>query len=520
MSRALSRLLAAALLTALITAPVRADDGLAAKIDAVLNGPHYKHSRWGVLVVDNENGRTIYEHNPDQLFAPASVAKLYSCAAALCVLGADHRFETPVYCRGEVADGRLHGDLILVGQGDLTLGGRADASGKLLFKNHDHIYANWLSTRSELVDADPLAGLAELARQVKESGVRQIDGDVLIDDRLFAKSHGSGSGPDVVTPILVNDNVVDVLITPASKAGDPATAQFRPETSYAQIEIQVETVGKGKPMKIEAESAGPHSFAVRGQIPAGAKPVLRICPVDDPAGFARALFIETLRRAGVSVKASIRQAPTADLPHKDSYKDLKRVALLKSPPLSEMLKVTLKVSHNLYASTLPLLIAAKEGKSTLAEGLHLERRPLAELGVDVGAMSLESGAGGGNADRVTPRTTVQLLQGLAKRPDWSVYKSALPVLGVDGTLEDAVAADSPARGKVMAKTGTYGDGDLLNGRLLLRAKSLAGVMTTAKGRGLTLAIFVNDVPLPPDGDPIREGKVIGRLCEILYQNCP
>jgi serine-type D-Ala-D-Ala carboxypeptidase/endopeptidase (penicillin-binding protein 4) len=509
-----------ALVAALLVAPVRADDGLAAKIDAVLNGPDYKHSRWGVLVVDNENGRTVYEHNPDQLFSPASVTKLYTCAAALCALGADHRFETPVYRRGELTDSRLRGDLILVGQGDLTVGGRADASGKLLFKDHDHIYANWLNTRSELVDADPLAGLDNLARQVKEAGVHQVDGDVLIDDRLFAKTRGSGSGPDVVTPILVNDNVIDVLITPASKAGDPATATFRPETSYARIDVQVDTVGDGKPMRIEAERVGPQSFAVRGQIPVGAKPVVRICPVEDPAGFARALFIESLRRAGVSVKASVQQTPTADLPNKDSYKDLKRVALLKSPPLSEMLKVTLKVSHNLYASTLPLLIAAKDGKSTLAEGLHLERRQLADLGVDVEAMSLESGAGGGNADRVTPRTTVQLLQGLAKRPDWPVYKSALPVLGVDGTLEDAVAADSPARGKAMGKTGTYGDNDLLNGRLLLRAKSLAGVMTTVKGRRLTFAVFVNDVPLSQDGDPLRVGKVIGRLCEILYQNSP
>ncbi len=510
----------AILCLALLVTPIRAaDDGLAAKIAGVLNGPQYKHSRWGVLIVDNETGRSVYEHNPDQLFAPASVTKLYTCAAALCVLGADHRFETPVFCRGDVTDGRLHGDLILVGQGDLTLGGRA-CDGKLLFQDHDHIYANWLGTRCKWVDADPLAGLDDLARQVKESGVHEVDGDVLVDDRLFGRSHGSGSGPDVVTPILVNDNVVDVRITPAPQAGAAATVELRPETAYVKVDVHVETVEADKPMRIETDRVGPESFTVRGQMPAGAAPVLRICPADEPAGFARALFIESLRRAGVSVKATIQEAPKADLPLKDSYKDLKRVALLKSPPLSEMLKVTLKVSHNLYASTLPLLIAAKDGKSSLADGLHLERQPLADLGVDVDAISLESGAGGGNADRVTPRTTVQLLKGLAKRPDWPAYKAALPVLGMDGTLEDAVAADSPARGKVMAKTGTYGDDDLLNGRVLLRSKSLAGVMTTAGGRGLTFALFVNDVPLPPDGDPLQEGKVLGRLCEIIYQNCP
>src|SRR5262249_21172728 len=126
--------------------------------------------------------------------------------------------------------------------------------------------------------------------------------------------------------------------------------------------------------------------------------------------------------------------------------------------------------------------------------------------------------GGGNGDRVTPRATVQLLQAMAKRPDWPAYKAALPVLGVDGTLADVLPADSSARGKVFGKTGTYGDPDLLNQRTQLRAKSLAGVMTTASGRPLVVAIFVNDVSLPRGVDPAREGRQIGRLCEIIYQN--
>jgi D-alanyl-D-alanine carboxypeptidase/D-alanyl-D-alanine-endopeptidase (penicillin-binding protein 4) len=512
---------AVALLAAFVLTPAAlAADDLTAKIDAVITGPNYKHSHWGILVVDAESGRTVYEHNADELLSPASVTKLYTCAAALSALGGDYVFETPVYRRGEMADGTLKGDLILVGSGDLTLGGRTDAAGKLVFKDHDHIYANWLSTATEVVETDPLAGLKALARQVKESGVREVQGDVLVDDRLFAKSRGSGSGPDVLSPVVVNDNVLDVIVTPAAKAGEPASFQLRPQTDYVQVDGQVETAPEGKPARIAAERVGPQRFAVRGQIPVNSKPLVRICPVEDPAGFARALFIEALRREGVAVKASLYQEPSGELPEKNSYKDLKRVAALRSPPLSEAVKVTLKVSHNLYASTLPLLVAVKNGKRTLPEGMRLERDLLANLGVDVDSISLESGAGGGNGDRVTPRATVELLQGMAKRPDFADFKAALPVLGVDGTLVDVVGPDSPARGKVFAKTGTFGDADVLNDRILLRSKALAGVLTTANGRTLYVALFVNDVPLPQGGDPIREGKALGRLCEIIYQNAP
>ena len=60
---------------------VRAADELAEKINAIINSPEYKHARWGILVVDAETGKSLYERNPDMLFAPASVTKLYTCAA-------------------------------------------------------------------------------------------------------------------------------------------------------------------------------------------------------------------------------------------------------------------------------------------------------------------------------------------------------------------------------------------------------------------------------------------------------
>ena len=135
-------------------------------------------------------------------------------------------------------------------------------------------------------------------------------------------------------------------------------------------------------------------------------------------------------------------------------------------------------------------------------------------------ISFGGGAGGAFSDNVTPRATVALLQAMRKRDDWPTYRAALPVLGVDGTLADVVPADSPAKGKVMAKTGTLSYGDVMNDRALLRSKALGGVMTTKEGRELTFAVFVNDVPLPRGVTSSREGKVLGKLAEIIQQNAP
>jgi D-alanyl-D-alanine carboxypeptidase/D-alanyl-D-alanine-endopeptidase (penicillin-binding protein 4) len=511
----------ALLAVALSAAPARADD-LAAVIDKLILAPEYRSARWGLLVVEADSGKVVYERNADQLFAPASVTKLFSCAAALSGLGGDRRFETPVYRRGEVTEGRLHGDLILVAQGDLTLGGRVGADGKLEHTNSDHTYAGERSTRATLTPADPLAGLRALARQVKAAGVHALDGDVLIDDRLFAPAAASGSGPRLVTPIVVNDNVLDLIVTPGDKAGEAAAVRMRPETAYFQIEARVETVADEKKQgpRVRVEATGPGLLRVVGQVPVGSPPLVRIHPVESPAGFARALFIEALRAEGVAVKTELREAKKAELPKAEVVATLPRIAVYTSLPLRELVKVTLKVSQNLYASTLPLLLAVHKGKRTQAEGMALQGKELAALGVDVATIALESGAGGGDADKVTPRATVQLLRAMRQRSDFADFRAALPVLGVDGTLADVVEKDSPARGKVQAKTGTYTDGDLLNERVLLRSKALAGYLTTAKGKELVFCFFVNDVFLAKGVEPSREGKVLGKLCEAVYQHGP
>jgi len=482
----------------------------------VLQAAEYKHAHWGLYIVDAQTGQPLLEHNADRLFAPASVTKLFSVAAALDALGADYRFQTPVYRRGTVdAHGVLAGDLILVASGDLNFGGRCTADGRLEFKNVDHTYANG-NDRAEWTQADPVAGLRILAEQVAAAGIRRVTGDIVIDDRLFERAEGTGSGPTRLTPIMVNDNLIDLRIVP-TQPGQRARVEWRPQTALWQVDAQVFTVGPDAATRVRVGRPEEGRLVVRGQIAAGQAPLVRVAEVEDAARFARALFIECLRVCGVAVEASVHEHnDVSKLPARDAVGHLPKLAEYVSPPFAEAVRVILKVSHNLHASTLPLLVAAQRGHKTLAEGLYQQGRILERLGVDVSAISFGGGAGGARADYVTPRATVQLLRAMAGHRDFAAYYEALPILGVDGTLADAVDASSPARGKVRAKTGTLFWYNGLTRRYLLTSKALAGYMDTARGRRLMFAFFVNGVHLDKATDTVKVGRALGRLCEIVY----
>lgn len=501
-------------------------DAVSHRIDGVLATPGFQSGHWGVLVVDRKTGQTIYERNADLLFAPASVTKLFSTAAALVELGPNFRFQTPLVRRGEVdVKGTLRGDVILVAQGDLAMGGRTGPEGSMVFQDNDHTYAAG-SLEGQVVPTDPLAGLEHIAREVKAAGISEITGEVIVDDRLFAPAQSTGSGPHKVSPIVINDNVIDVFAQPAAKAGEAARVSFQPVTQFVTMDAQVATVEAGVTPVLEVHPVGPRRFTVRGRLPVGHARVVKIYEVDEPASFARALLIEALHRRGVRLASSPLDVNRTDsLPSRSEVAALPRVAEYTSPPFSEYLRVILKVSHNLHASTLPLLLAARHGGQTLQAGLKQEGILLKSLGVEPGTISFGGGAGGARADLVTPRATVTLLRAMAARPDFAAYDTALPILGRDGTLAKAVGKDSPARGHVHAKTGTFFVENDLNDKAILTSKALAGYLETASGRSLVFAAFVNNVPLdaPRPDRPLSQataeaGRVLGKLCEVLYSD--
>ena len=273
---------------------------LAGRIEAVIDAPEYKHARWGVLAVDAATGKTVYARNADQLFAPASVTKLYSCAAALVALGADHRFETPVYRRGTLTSGvaRRRPDPRRLGRPDARRPDRQRRQDGLQGPR-PHLRQPRQQSTAELTDTDPLAGLKTWPARCKARASSAITGDVLIDDRLFepATRHRQRAGPAHAHPRQRQRRRRHRHARRQGRRRRDVT--LRPATDFLQIDVQVETVAqRGRP-QIRVAARRPAAVHASGAVCRSAStPVVRICLVDDPAGFARALFIDALPQAG------------------------------------------------------------------------------------------------------------------------------------------------------------------------------------------------------------------------------
>ncbi len=492
--------------------------------------PRYSEASWSLRVVDLESGEIIYDLNPNLLAFTGSVRKIYSVGLALNELGPGHTFKTPVYRRGEVDEGGvLAGDLILVASGDLTMGGRNTPQGTVAFTNFDHTEANSLGS-AILTEPDPLAGIDELAEKVAASGIKTVEGDVIIDDRLFDLFRVP-NGNVLITPIIINDNLIDVTIIP-TEPGQPAIVDWRPKSAAFDVEADVMTVAGGEEEDITLTGDNPTCIGlagckgkVQGQIPAGFKPglpgvetLVQTFRVEDPASYARIVFIEALEKAGVEVTANtIAKNPSDELPPLNSYAEDTKVAELVSLPYSQYSKLILKVSHNLGANLSLMLFGLARGVRTRDDALAVERETLVgDFGLKGSEFNFPTNGSGSPDSQAAPSATVKLLREMSKKGVFVPYFDSFPILGVDGSLA-IVGIDPPnpvivpAFGKVFAKTGTT----ILDG--FFKAQVFAGYIDAKSGRRLAYGLYVNDIgPLQSISDALAVFEDEGEISAIIY----
>lgn len=457
------------------------DAGMKEEIDQIISKDMYQFSTWGMMARDTDSGEVLLSMNGDELFTPGSTTKVFTVATALDVLGPDYRFVTPVY--------KAEDNLILVASGDLAMGGRAAPGDTLEYQNMDHVDAGVFS-QCILVEADPLAGLTSLAEQVAASGVSAV-GDVVIDNRLFGETCLMDKA--IITPIVVNDNLIDLTIIPGAP-GEPAAVDWRPKSSAYSLTNHVVTGSVGSELSIFVpDYTGQQMIDVTGSIPTDAGTLNLTSIVLVPSSFARSLFIDALENAGVTVDApAAGDNPDDKLPETSVYDAENEVAELISSPFSEYAKVTLKVSQNLYADCLLGIIAAHEGYDTVDGGLFAEGISLESAGVNPDTLFLGDGEGS-IINRISPLAGTTLTAYVAGTENFDVLKDSMPVLGVDGTLATGAEPGDPGYGEIYAKTGTSVAGDQWC-RLFVYTRGLLGYMTTENGNNVAFAIYVNNIP--------------------------
>ena len=371
------------------------------------------------------------------------------------------------------------------------MGGRTTPQGTVAYRPVDHTYANSLPGAT-LTPENPLAGLNEIAQQVHKSGINRVDGNIVIDDRLFDRPTAgemfadldAGQTPNLAPwpyPITINDNLIDVEVAPG-KVGEAPKVVKRPKVAPTISSCGPRQAAAGKPttLSVSPQTDGP--VVVSGNIAADAGQQLRVAQISDPPAFARTALIEALRRAEVSVSASSTGSnPSSELPKKGSYNSEDQVAAYQSPPFSQYTKLILKVSHNYGANLNVCLMAVKAGSTDCNDAFPVMSF-LKKAGVDVEQVALADGRGLDPVDQFSPKSVIELLHYWLKQPQFNTFRKMLPVMGVNGSLgSQGICKDCPAKGKVFAKTGTVGNQDLLNGRVI-QAESLGGYLEVAPGR--------------------------------------
>ncbi|MBE9636610.1 D-alanyl-D-alanine carboxypeptidase/D-alanyl-D-alanine-endopeptidase [Salipiger mangrovisoli] len=404
----------------------------------------------GFAVLSAATGQLLESHRGTLGLPPASVAKSLTASYGLDVLGPDYRFSTELWTTGAIVGGELRGDLVLVGGGDPTL------------------------------DTD---GLAKLARNLEEVGIKSITGRFIVDGGVLPYA-----------PVIDTEQPVHV-------AYNPAVAGIN--LNYNRVSFEWERKGEGYEVSMDAPSmAGRQAVRMAHMEVADrngpiytyadlngrdewsvAKHALgqdgsRWLPVRKPELYAGEVFQALAGSRGL-------QLPEPVIEHGVETVDF--IGRVESEPLHVVLKEMLKYSTNLTAELVGLTATRKRLGHALsikhsAEEMNAWARD--SMGLTHVAMTDHSGLGG---DSRVAAADVAMAVLVAER-----RLKLKPLMKPITVLDNRGRPVKDAKLQVHAKTGT-----------LNFVSGLAGYVDLPSGEGLVFAIFCGDVPRR-DAIPIEE----------------
>jgi serine-type D-Ala-D-Ala carboxypeptidase/endopeptidase (penicillin-binding protein 4) len=450
-------------------------------------------AEWGVLVVSLDQGDTLFARSADTPLAPASNLKLLTTAAALRVLGPEHRFRTYLLTEGTVDAGVLHGDLVLYGTGDPGIS--------------DRFYGSKTEVFERLVD------------RLEQLGIRSVTGDLVADasylpgplrpagwDPADLNDHFTGA----VSALSFNENVVSFRVVAANRAGEPPEVHTIPAHAGLEVINGARTVnGRARPRLAILRDRPLDPIRVEGRIRRGSRDVWRQMTVPSPPSFAISAFRAVLEERGITLHGRTRVVET---PARSIVGKLSAPAVAGRPrtrilarhvsrPLRDYLKVINKESNNLFAE----LIFRTQGRVRGGLGspdasARAVRSTLEEIGVPMDAVTQLDGSGLSAGNRVAPGTFVEVVSAMSKAPEWGDFWETLPIAGRRRELRRMYR--TAAAGNLRAKTGT-----------IEHVSALTGVVRSRDRERLAFSIMLNGTPSTSRAKRI-ENLIGGRLASF------
>ena len=422
-------------------------------VQSALDHRKLPHDSLSMYVQDLDSGETVLQWQDDVPRNPGSTIKLLTTLVALDVLGPTYRWKTNIYALGEVENGTLSGDLLIEGHGDPFL----------------------VTER-----------VWQLLRRVRQAGIRNIDGDLLIDDSYFDIVNHDAAAFDRqplraynVAPnaLLMNYKTVRYWFEP-DHDGKAVRVSLDPPLENVSVDNRLLLVpgacrGFQRGITISANEAI-NKMTFSGRFPAGCKQYAMSRSTLSHNEFAYGLFMSLWRESGGEFNGGWK----SQLAPEDAEPLLK----FRSLPLADVIARVNKHSNNVMARQLLYTLSAEVlgepgteagGRKVVGDWLH-------DNGLEFSELAFDNGAGLSRNVRITARDFGALLRFAWRQPYMPEYASSLSLSGLDGTLSNRMD-DGPLEGAAHLKTGT-----------LDHVSAIAGYLQAQSGRRFAVVVLQNE----------------------------
>ncbi|MFN2443402.1 MAG: D-alanyl-D-alanine carboxypeptidase/D-alanyl-D-alanine-endopeptidase [Thermoanaerobaculia bacterium] len=438
--------------------PAAAGAGLEQRVQSLFNDPVAARSNASLMVAEVESGRVVAARNPRRPVSPASNMKLFTSAAGIELLGSDFQFRTIVAIQGTVDPiGTLHGDVLITGRGDPTIGGRFH-------------------------DGDAAEVIRRWAAELRRAGVKTVGGNLIFEHGYFDDQWVHPTWPEdqlvnwyeaPVSALSIQEGCVMVRVK-STNPGQRAIVELEPPNDYMTVENTCVT-GRGRGVFI-TRKRDTNTLIVKGNTPARSGPTEIFVTVLYPVNYFANVVHSTFAREGISVQGKVL---LTERENRDGW----RTVTEHTTPISVVNFVINKKSQNFYAEQLLKAIGAeKKGRGSWENGSAAVTEWLvAEVGVAPEEFAMVDGSGMSRFNRASADSFIKLLRHMWTRPSRTDFISSMPYTGEPDSRLRRRLNQPPYARSVYAKTG-----------YLSGAIGLSGYVQGQSGKMYAFSFLFND----------------------------